>query len=73
MSFFATLVGFGMLVAGISSLVVWFNDLRGTGTGGGMLFIGVICVIIAAVLRVCRDYFPARARSSHTELKSIAE
>ena len=49
MSFFATLVGFGMLVAGISSLVVWFNDLRGTGTGGGMLFIGVICVIIAAV------------------------
>lgn len=46
MTFFASFVGLAFLVGGVSSLVTWYQS-RGTAKGGGMLFMGIVCVIFA--------------------------
>lgn len=49
MAFFALLVGIGILVLGITIIMAWYQDMRGTGMGAGALFSGVVCLIFALV------------------------
>lgn len=48
MTFFASFVGLAFLAGGVSSLVAWFQN-RGAVKGGGMLFMGIVCVIFSIV------------------------
>ena len=48
MTFFATFVALAFLVGGVSSLVAYYQS-RGTAKGGGMLFMGIVCVVFALI------------------------
>ena len=49
MSVFAILVGIGILVVGINATITWYRTMRGTGMGSGVLFTGILSIIIGVL------------------------
>lgn len=52
LSFFATLAGIGLVVAGISAIVSWRNGLRDTIMGTAALVFGILGIVLGLVCLV---------------------